>query len=108
MSAGSVLGTLAVLAWSQVTSLAQLYGVFLAAGIASAMVLYEPAFAVIVGWFHGDERGRANALLALTIVAGFASTIFLPLTGLLVEHYGWRTALVILAVSYGAVAIPLH
>ncbi|MCC5576288.1 MFS transporter [Microtetraspora sp. AC03309] len=106
MTAGSVLGTLAVLAWSHVTSLPQLYGVFVAIGIASAMVLYEPAFAVVVSWFDGN--GRANALLVLTIVAGFASSIFLPLTGLLVEHYGWRQALVVLAVLYGATAIPLH
>ncbi|WP_113704163.1 MFS transporter [Nonomuraea lactucae] len=106
MTAGSVLGTLAVLAWSRVETLPQLYGVFLAIGIASAMVLYEPAFAVIVSWFDG--HGRANALLALTIVAGFASSIFLPLTGLLVEQYGWRRTLVILAIGYGLPAIPLH
>ncbi|MGW5687240.1 MFS transporter [Nonomuraea sp. NPDC003754] len=106
MTAGSVLGTLAVLAWSQVTSLPQLYGVFLAIGVASAMVLYEPAFAVIVNWFDGN--GRANALLALTIVAGFASAVFLPLTGLLVDRYGWRQALVVLAIGYGVTAIPLH
>ncbi|WP_246079741.1 MFS transporter [Nonomuraea mesophila] len=106
MATGSVLGTLAVLAWSHVTTLPQLYGVFLAIGIASAMVLYEPAFAVIVTWF--DERGRAGALLALTIVAGFASSIFLPLTGLLVQAYGWRQALLILAIGYGSLAIPLH
>ncbi|GAB2452866.1 MFS transporter [Streptosporangium sandarakinum] len=108
MTAGSVLGTLAVLAWSQVTSLAQLYVVFVAVGVASAMVLYEPAFAVIVAWFDGQERQRAGALLALTIVAGFASTIFLPLTGLLVDRHGWRTALVILATTYGVTAVPLH
>ncbi|MET8339860.1 MFS transporter [Streptosporangium canum] len=110
MSTGSVLGTLAVLAWSQTSSLPQLYGVFVAIGIASAMVLYEPAFAVIVTWFDGpaQSQGRANALLALTIVAGFASSIFLPLTGLLVASYGWRQALVILALGYGAAAIPLH
>ncbi|PZG16914.1 MFS transporter [Nonomuraea aridisoli] len=106
MTAGSVLGTLAVLAWSRVESLPQLYSVFLAIGIASAMVLYEPAFAVIVSWFDGN--GRANALLTLTIVAGFASSIFLPLTGLLVEQYGWRNALVVLAIGYGTLAIPLH
>lgn len=106
MTAGSVLGTASLLAWSQVESLPQLYAVFLAVGIASAMVLYEPAFAVIVTWF--DSQRRANALLALTIVAGFASSIFLPLSGLLVEQYGWRQALVILALIYGALAIPLH
>ncbi|WP_405144368.1 MFS transporter [Sphaerisporangium sp. NBC_01403] len=110
MTAGSVLGTLAVLVWSRVQDLPQLYGVFVAIGVASAMVLYEPAFAVIVSWFDGPVhgRGRANALIALTIVAGFASSIFLPLTGLLVEHYGWRQALIFLAVLYGVAAIPLH
>ncbi|MGP3916952.1 MFS transporter [Nonomuraea sp. 10N515B] len=110
MTAGSILGTVAVLAWSRVESLWQLYTVFAAMGIACAMVLYESAFAVIVSWFDGParERGRAGALLALTVVAGFASSIFLPLTGLLVEWYGWRQALVVLALIYGLAAIPLH
>ncbi|MDP4509391.1 MFS transporter [Nonomuraea turcica] len=110
MTAGSILGTVAVLAWSRVESLWQLYAVFAAMGIACAMVLYESAFAVIVSWFDGParERGRANALLALTVVAGFASSIFLPLTGLLVQWYGWRQALVVLALIYGLAAIPLH
>ncbi|WP_181958167.1 MFS transporter, partial [Nonomuraea mesophila] len=75
-------------------------------GVASAMVLYEAAFAVIVAWF--DATRRARALLAVTVVAGFASSIFLPLTGLLVEVYGWRPALVALAAGYALVAVPLH
>ncbi|MFC6580985.1 MFS transporter [Planomonospora parontospora] len=108
MTTGSVLGTLAVLAWSQVHTLIQLYAVFAAIGVASAMVLYQSAFAVIVAWFDGHERGRAGALLALTVVAGFASTIFLPLSGLLVERFGWRQALVVLALVYGLAAVPLH
>ncbi|MEV4472394.1 MFS transporter [Nonomuraea salmonea] len=106
MTAGSVLGTLAVLGWSQAHTLLQLYGVFVAIGVASAMVLYEPAFAMIMAWFDG--RGRADALLAVTIVAGFASSVFLPLSGLLVELYGWRQALVVLGLGYGLAAIPLH
>lgn len=110
MTAGSILGATAVLAWSRVESLPQLYAVFAAIGVACAMVLYESAFAVIVSWFDGPTHGRrrANALLALTVVAGFASSIFLPLTGVLVEWYGWRQALVILALIYGVAAIPLH
>ncbi|MBT2233480.1 MFS transporter [Nonomuraea sp. NEAU-A123] len=110
MTAGSILGATAVLAWSRVENLWQLYAVFAAMGIACAMVLYESAFAVIVSWFDGPalERGRTNALLALTVVAGFASSIFLPLTGLLVEWCGWRQALVVLALVYGVAAIPLH
>ncbi|MEV1002845.1 MFS transporter [Nonomuraea sp. NPDC050202] len=106
MTAGSVLGALAVLAWSQVRSVVQLYLVCGVLGVASAMVLYEAAFAVIVAWF--DAARRARALLAVTVVAGFASSIFLPLTGLLVELYGWRQALVILAIGYALTAVPLH
>lgn len=110
MTAGSILGTTAVLAWSRVENLPQLYAVFTVIGVACAMVLYEAAFAVIVSWFDGSTRGggRAGALLAVTLVGGFASAIFLPLTGLLVEWHGWRQALVILALIYGVAAVPLH
>ncbi|MEV4353800.1 MFS transporter [Nonomuraea sp. NPDC049625] len=106
MTVGSVLGGLAVLAWSQVRSVAQLYLVCGVLGVASAMVLYEAAFAVIVAWF--DATRRARALLAVTVVAGFASSIFLPLTGFLVDLYGWRQALVILAAGYALTSVPLH
>ncbi|MGW7480888.1 MFS transporter [Nonomuraea muscovyensis] len=108
MTAGSALAVPAVLGWSQVSTLPQLYAVFAVLGVASAMVLYEPAFAVIVAWFDGHDRHRANALLAVTIVAGFASAVFLPLTGLLADRYGWRQALVVLALVYGTAAVPLH
>ncbi|MBB5080054.1 putative MFS family arabinose efflux permease [Nonomuraea endophytica] len=106
MTLGSALGAGALLAWSQVQNLLQLYLVCAVLGVASAMVLYEAAFAVIVAWF--DAARRPRALLAVTIVAGFASSIFLPVTGLLVERYGWRAALVVLAVGYGLLAVPLH
>jgi predicted MFS family arabinose efflux permease len=74
-------------------------------GLASACVLYEAAFAVVITWFR---QRRANALLALTVVAGFASSIFLPLTGHLVDRYGWRGAILLLAAVYGLVTIPGH
>jgi MFS family permease len=106
MTAGSALGAAAVLAWSQVHTLPQLYLVCVVLGVASAMVLYEAAFAVIVAWF--DAARRSRALLAVTVVAGFASSIFLPLTGFLVDRYGWRQALVVLAIGYALTAVPLH
>ncbi|MEU4545536.1 MFS transporter [Nonomuraea dietziae] len=106
MTVGSLLGAAALLAWSQVTTLVQLYLVLSVVGLSSAMVLYEAAFAVVVAWHPAESRARA--LLAVTIVAGFASSIFLPLTGLLVDRYGWRTALVVLGVGYGLLAVPLH
>jgi MFS family permease len=107
MSVGSAAGTALLAAMSTVDSLVGLYAVWIGIGLASAMALYEAAFAVVVTW-HPTNRGRANALLAVTVVAGFASTIFLPLTGTAVQAYGWRTAALILAAVHGTLTIPLH
>jgi predicted MFS family arabinose efflux permease len=102
----SVLATLLVFAWSRVQSIPELYAVSFGLGVASAGVLYEAAFAVVVTWFQDATRG--TALLAIASVGGFASTIFMPLTAVLVEQYGWRQALVVLAGIYGLLTIPLH
>ena len=97
MTAGSAVATILVLAWAQVTDLAAFYGIWVGIGVVMAAVLYEPAFAVIATWFR-DSAERTRALLALTVVAGFASVIYVPLAGWLIETRGWRDALVVLAV----------
>jgi hypothetical protein len=89
MTAGSAAGTVLLAALSTVHTVVGLYAVWIGIGVASAMAFYEAAFAVVVAW-HSNARARANALLAVTVVAGFASSIFLPLTGALVDRYGWR------------------
>ncbi|WP_432948192.1 MFS transporter [Kribbella sp. CA-253562] len=106
MTGGSLLGAGAIVAWSQVHSLPQLYVVFVLIGVASAMVLYEPAFAVVVA--VTAPAARTRALLGITLVAGFASSIFIPLTGHLLEATTWRDTLLILAAGYAVLAIPLH
>ncbi|GIH08415.1 MFS transporter [Rhizocola hellebori] len=106
MTCGSVTATGAVLAWSRATSVAQVYAVFVLIGLASAMVLYETAFPVIVAASAGAKRD--SAILAVTMVAGLAGTAFLPLIGVLLERYGWRTALVILAALLAIITIPAH
>lgn len=103
MSGGSLLGAVSVVGWSQARTLPQLHLAFVGVGIAGAMVLYEPAFALINTWF---DRDRNAALLALTVVAGFSSTIFIPGSQLLVDAYGWRSALLVLAGLLGACAVP--
>lgn len=105
MTAGSCLATALVLAWSRVDGLPALYAVWFLMGLAMAATLYEPAFAIVVSWF---ARDRARALLVLTLVAGLASTIFMPLEAWLLGRLGWRRALGVLAVVLGGVTIPLH
>jgi MFS family permease len=106
MSAGAALGAAALVAWSQATTVWQLYPIFAGLGVAMAMALYEPATAVLVSWF--DAARRPTAILGMIVVAGFASTIFMPLTGRLTDRLGWRTTLLILAALYAAIAVPLH
>jgi len=105
MTAGSCLTTLLTLAWSQVESLAALYAVWALMGLALAATLYEPAFAAVVSWFID---GRDRALLILTLVAGLASTIFMPIEAWLMARLGWRATLITLAVVLGGITIPLH
>jgi MFS family permease len=104
MSVGSSLAVLLVLAWSFVQSLPVFYAVMIGIGIAMAMVLYDVAFTVIAVWF---QQQRTRAMLIITLLAGLASTIFIPLATLLNETLGWRTALRVLALIL-ALTIPLH
>ncbi len=105
MSIGSLIGSALVLLWSFVTSLPALYLVQAGIGLVMAAVLYDVAFTVIATWFRRD---RIRAMLLVTMVAGLASTIFIPLATLLVETFGWREALRILALLLAVLTVPLH
>jgi MFS family permease len=105
MTAGSIVATVLLLAWSQVTSLVQFYAVWALIGITMATVLYEPAFAVVTAWF---ERQRTRALTAVTLMAGLASTIFMPIESWLIELQGWRAALITLAAVLALTTILPH
>ena len=94
MTVGSLLAGLLLLAWSQVENLAAFYLLFAGIGLLQAATLYEPAFAVVARRF-GAGNAR-NAITALTLWGGFASTVFIPLIQLLLDHLGWRGALVVL------------
>lgn len=105
MTLGSIGGTILLLAWARVDSLPAFYLLWLLMGLVLAATLYEPAFTVVAVWFH---RLRSRALLLLTFVAGFASTIFLPVATRLIEELGWRQALVALAAFLAVTTIPAH
>jgi len=105
MTLGSALGTVLLLVWASVEDLWVLYLVWTGIGLAMAATLYEPAFAVLAKWF---ERGRARALLLVTLAGGLASTIFLPLSAWLVGAQGWRGALLTLAAILALLTILPH
>jgi predicted MFS family arabinose efflux permease len=105
MTGGSIAAAVLLVAWSRVGSVYGLYPVWIGLGLVMSAVLYEPAFAVVTKRFGA---GRNRALTTLTLVAGLASTIFLPLTTALAAALGWRNALGVLAALLFVVTVPTH
>ncbi|MGH8782482.1 MFS transporter [Paraburkholderia sp.] len=105
MVCGTVLAAAMLALWSQAHSLAMLFVVWAGLGVAMAATLYDPVFAVITRDFPGTFRTK---ITLITLVAGFASTVFIPLTQVLVDGFGWRGALLTLAAGNLAVCLPVH
>lgn len=92
---------LVVLATSH--GLAQWYAGWIVMGCGMALGLYDAAFATI-GVLFGHESGRA--IMGVTLIAGFASTVFWPLGSALEAWWGWRGMLLAYAALLLAVNLP--
>lgn len=101
MVSGSVLAGVGLAVWAQVQAAWQLFPVFLLLGLVQAMTLYDAAFAVVARLTGADAR---RSITALTLWGGFASTVLVPATQLLIEGLGWRGALLVLGLGNVAVA----
>ncbi len=105
MAAGSMIAAALLAAWSRVGSLPAFYAIWAGLGFAMAATLYEPVFAVLAHRFPNSYRSR---ITALTLIGGFASTAFIPLTGFFIARLGWRDALLALAIVNLMVCLPIH
>lgn len=105
MAAGSLASALG-LAWlASCTTTASYFGAWTLIGLAMALTLYEAAFATIN---RKIEAGAPRAISTLTLFAGFASTIFWPLTQAVASTLGWRDTYLLYAVLHLAACLPLH
>lgn len=104
MSLGTLAGVAGLLLWAGASHLVVYLTAWAFLGFAFATTLYEAAFAVAAASFGpGYRRGIAF----ITFAAGFASTVFLPLTAWLAEGLSWRGALLTLAAVQLATVLPL-
>jgi MFS family permease len=74
-------------------------------GLGMSASLYDAAFATLGSIYGARARG---AISALTLIAGFASTICWPLSAVLAARFGWRGACIGYALIQLTVAVPLH
>ncbi|PKG51898.1 MULTISPECIES: MFS transporter [Halomonadaceae] len=78
---------------------------WLITGIGMAMGLYDAAFATL-GRLLG--RSARASITGVTLLAGFASTIGWPVTALLENEFGWRTACGVWAMLHIVIGLPLN
>lgn len=106
MGGASLAAAVLLALWSQVDNLADFYFLIAGIGALQAATLYEPAFAIIARR-AGPGRARSG-ITALTLWGGFASTVFIPLVQFVLDGWGWREALVILAIVNGVICAGLY
>ena len=105
MACGSALSTAMLLLWSQAESPGTLFVVWGGLGVSMAATLYDPLFAIVT---RDYPRSFRTKITLITLVAGFASTVFIPLTQGLIDGFGWRGALIALAAFNLVVGLPVH
>lgn len=105
MAAGSAISAVTlILCANAFNSVSFVIGV-VALEIASALVLYSAAFAVLV---ETTPTTAQRSITYLTLIAGFASTLFWPVTTSLHEHLTWREVYIVFGVLNFFVCLPLH
>lgn len=106
MAAGSVLAALSLTALSQAQGLVTLGLALIALEVTATLVLYDAAFAALAQGL-GPARAR-RAITHMTLLGGFASTLFWPLTQGILLWADWRTAYLIFAALNLFICLPLH
>jgi predicted MFS family arabinose efflux permease len=97
-AAALILTALAPGAWTFAVALALMQ-------VISAGVLYPTAFTAIV---QAGGRKAQTSIVHLTLIAGFASSLFWPLTTWLHVAISWREVLMLYAALHIVVCLPVH
>lgn len=105
LTGGALLGAGALILLSQVQSVTQFVAVWALIGVAHAACLYEVCFAFLT---RRLRTGARAAILRVTLLAGFASTIAFPAGTLLAETLGWRAAVLAFAAALALIAVPAN
>ena len=106
MAAGSMVVAAGFALLSQVGGAWGLTGALVLIEMIAPLVLYDAAFAALAQAV-GEGRAR-RAITLMTMLGGFASTVFWPLTLALQQNWGWREAYLTFAALHLLLCLPLH
>lgn len=105
MTVGSVLAGLSLFGLAEARGPVGYFAAMIALEIVSTLVLYDAAFTALT---QARGPGARRAISQLTLIGGFASTLFWPLTTALLNSFDWRDIYSIYAVVQIALCAPLH
>lgn len=105
MAAGSAAAALALVGCVVAPSGFAFVPALVAVEIAATFVQYGAAFPLLVQRYPGTAQ---RCIVYLTLIAGFASTLFWPLTSWLHGLLTWREIYVAFAVMNVAICLPIH
>lgn len=103
--AGSSLAAVSMAVLACAPNAAMLVVGWVLAGVASAATLYDAGFATLHQVAGASFR---RSVTLLTLLGGFASTVFWPLSRYLFETAGWREAFAVYAALHLLLCLPLH
>jgi MFS family permease len=105
MTAGSAASAVALVACAMAPDRWSFAAALVAMELAATCVLYATAFVAVV---QLSGAGGQRSITHLTLIGGFASTLFWPLTTLLHQHLDWREVLLVFAACNLAICMPIH
>ena len=105
MPLGSLAGALGLVLLAYANHPIAYLAVWVLLGAAMAASLYDAAFATLGRIFGAAAR---QAITALTLIGGFASTVSWPVTYALNKWIGWQNTYLVYAAALAFVAAPLH
>jgi predicted MFS family arabinose efflux permease len=105
LTGGAALGAGALAGLSQVTSPAQYLLAWAAIGAAHCACLYEVCFAFLIRRLGPQAR---PAIVRVTLVAGFASTLAFPAGTYLAAAVNWQGAVLAFALALAMVVVPAN
>lgn len=105
MAAGSLMSGILLVAWGLVPGKIAFAVVTIAVQMSSVLVLYEAAFVLAARLVPANPR---RTITGITLIAGFASTVFWPLTTWLSQFLEWREIVIVYGVANLVLCAPIH